>query len=247
MTNSDEGMTLVEHLTELRIRLIRSVLWITAGCAICYNFSDVLFDFVRKPIAPYLTATGGGLIFTAPMDKFMAHLKISLLGGLIVSAPFWFHQIWKFVAPGLHDHEKKYGAFFILFGTLLFLLGAAFAYFVVYPTAFEFLMNYGGDLDRPMITINEYLSFFILTMLLFGVSFELPLVLIILALLQIIDEKFLRDKRRFAVVFLAAMSAILTPSTDLLSMVLMLIPLCILYESSIWIIRFMMRNRKVEA
>jgi sec-independent protein translocase protein TatC len=236
-------MPLVEHLAELRVRLVRAVIIIIVGCIVCYNFSDKLFDVVRAPILPYLKNTHG-LVFTAPMDKFMAHLKLSLLAGMILTCPLWFYQLWKFISPGLHETERKMGAFFILFGSTLFITGNLFAYYVVYPTAFDYLMNFGGDTDTAMITIDAYMSFFISTTLIFGVAFELPLILIGLSLLGIIDANFLASKRRYAIVVLALASAILTPSTDLLSMVFMLIPMTLLYESSIWIIRFMVRKKK---
>src|SRR4051794_7168090 len=101
MKNPRAEMTLVEHLGELRVRLMYSGLWIFLGCMVCYNFSEILMDYVRRPIAPYLKGTHGGLIFTAPVDKFMAHLKLSVLAGVILSSPLWFHQLWKFIAPAL--------------------------------------------------------------------------------------------------------------------------------------------------
>lgn len=156
-----ENQTLVEHLTELRTRIIYVFLGVFVGFLASWMFSERIFDIVRVPIEPYLPT--GGLVFTAPMDKFMAHIKVSLLSGVILSSPYWIYQIWKFIAPGLYQNEKKFGYFFIFFGSTLFLTGAAFVYYVVYPMAFKFLMTFGGEADKPMITINEYLSFFTTT------------------------------------------------------------------------------------
>lgn len=233
MTNSENeqhSQSLIEHLTELRIRLQHSLYGAVVGMIICYNFTEQIFNIIRSPIQPYLK--GGGLVFTAPMDKFIAHLKIAFFGGVVLASPWIFFQIWKFIAPGLYQKEKKYALGFIVAGTILFLIGVAFSYFLVFPMAFEFLMNYGGSIDTPMITIDQYLSFVVTTSIMFGVSFELPLVLTILGMLGIVSQKFLREKRRYAIVGLAALSAIFTPP-DLLSMIMMLIPMVGLYEISI--------------
>ena len=143
----------------------------------------------------------------------------------------------RFIAPGLYDKEKKYGIAFISFGTILFLLGISFVYFVVYPLAFEFLLNFGDGKDQAFISIGEYLSFFTTTTLVFGVAFELPLVLTMLGLLGIIDHHFLASKRRYAIVTLALLSAFFTPP-DVISQVLMLIPMMALYELSILAVRW---------
>lgn len=238
------AQTLIEHLEELRKRIMYSAYGIFAGLCIAWNFTDRIMDMIRAPIAPYLPE--GGLIFTGVMDKFMSHIKVAMLAGVIMSCPFWMYQLWKFVSPGLYKKERKYAVFFILFGTVMFLLGVVFVYFMVYPTAFQFLMTFGGETDKPMISINEYLSFFITTTVMFGLAFELPLILTILALVGLIDAKFLREKRRYAIVFLAVICAIITPP-DAISMIMMLVPLVALYEMAILIIHFMLKDREKQA
>ena len=225
-----DDLSLVEHLTELRDRLIRSIIAVTVLAIIAWNFNEQIFAIVRKPILPYLPENG--LVFTAPMDKFMAHLKVSILAGVIMACPIWIYQFWMFVAPGLYKNERKYGLYFIFFGTLLFLIGVNFVYFVVYPLAFDFLLNFGGEIDKAMITINDYLSFFMTTTLVFGLAFELPLVLTIMGMLGIVNKQILIALRRYAVVIMCIMSAIITPP-DVMSMVLLVLPLCGLYELSI--------------
>jgi sec-independent protein translocase protein TatC len=231
--------TLIDHLEELRIRLIWIFLGIFIGMALAWSQTEVIMNWIREPIAPYLSQ--GGLIFTGVMDKFMAHIKIAIMSGVILSCPFWIYQLWKFIAPGLYKHERRYAMFFIFLGTALFLSGVAFVYLFVFPSAFKFLMTFGGGTDKPMISIGEYLSFFVTTTMMFGIAFELPLILTLLAMLDVIDSNFLKRKRRYAVVLLAVVSAILTPP-DLISMVMMLVPLLLLYESSIWIIHFLVEK-----
>jgi sec-independent protein translocase protein TatC len=239
--NPHEEQTLIDHLTELRKRLIWAVGAMLLGMCICWAFSEQLMDVMRHPIAPYLPE--GGLIFTGVMDKFMAHIKVAAFGGVILSCPLWIYQIWKFVSPGLYENERKYAGAFIGCGSLLFLVGVCFVYFFVYPMAFSFLMSFGGNQDKPMISINEYLSFFTTTTLMFGLAFEMPLFLVVLALIGLIDADFLKKNRRYAIVIIAVASAILTPP-DVVSMAMMMGPMLFLYESAIWAIVLLVRKRE---
>lgn len=228
-------MSLTEHLSELRDRLIKCVGGALVGFALCWGYSEQLFEFIKKPIAPFLGASG--LVFTAVMDKFMAHLKVSLLGGVILTCPLWLYHLWAFIAPGLYKNERKFALIFITLGSLLFVLGVAFAYYLAIPTALEYLMNFGGSADKAMITIGEYLSFFLIMMAVFGLVFELPLVLTLLGVVGVVDVVFLRKNRRYAIVIMAVVAAVVTPTPDFFSMMLVLVPLSLLYELSIILIR----------
>lgn len=233
--------SLIDHLTELRFRLIRSFWAIGAGMVVAYNFSDQIFDFIRAPIQPYLAQAG--LVFTAPTDKFIAHLKVSIFAGVLCTAPIWLYQIWRFVAPALYSKEKKYTLAFLVSGTALFLGGVAFSYYGVMPMALKYLLGFGGTQDQPMITIDQYLSFFLTMNLMFGLVFELPLIIVILGMLDIVSARFLKEKRRYALVGLSVVAAIFTPGPDLLSMILMFVPLAFFYEISILVVALFERKR----
>lgn len=247
MTFADEHdqkhQSLVEHLGELRIRLIHAALGIMVAGLLSYYFSEVLFNFIRGPILPYLKNVG--LVFTAPMDKFMAHIKVSLFSGVLVSSPYWFYQIWKFIAPGLYKKERDYALIFIGSALCLFLTGVGICYFAVLPVTFEFLLGFGGTVDQPMITISEYLSFFITLHLAFGLAFELPLILVVLGMFGIISQRFLKDKRRYAIVLMSVFAAIVTPSPDALTMLMLLVPLALLYELAVLLVGFFERKNQV--
>jgi sec-independent protein translocase protein TatC len=244
-TSGDEQMSLIEHLTELRYRLIRAGQGIAVGVGICVYYSENILTVIRQPILKYL-GPNGGLVFTGVMDKFMAHLKVGVLGGFIITCPYWLFHLWKFISPGLYKNERRYISGFIISGTLLFACGVSFVYFLVYPAAFEYLLTIGGTVDKPMITIQEYLSFFMITTLMFGLSFELPVVLMVLAMIGLVDSHFLKSKRRYAFLILAVLAAVITPP-DGLSMVMMLVPLYALYEISIWLIHFLITKPKEAA
>lgn len=235
----EKHMPLLEHLVELRFRVVRALYGVLVGFGACWSFSEHLMDWIRSPIKPYLgTTAGGGLVFLGVMDKFLAHVKISFWAGVILSCPYWLFHVWRFIAPGLYEKEKKYAAGFIAFGSFMFAVGVSFAYFLVFPAAFKFLLHFGGSVDQPLITLSEYLSFFVTTTLVFGLAFELPLIMAVLGMIGLINDQMLRKNRRYAIVILAVASAVLTPP-DALSMFMLLVPLCLLYEISIWLVKLL--------
>lgn len=227
-----EEKNLIEHLKDLRKVVLMCMLWITVGMIACWAYGEILFDIIRAPISPFLTNSGGGLVYTSPLENFFAYVKVALVGGIILSCPLWIYQIWWFVSPALYREEKKYALFFVFLGSVLFLFGVSFSYFVVYPIMFDFLFSFGGEKDVAMITMSEYLGFFIKTTLLFGLAFEMPLVILGLGLLGFVDSKFLRGSRRHAIFIIALVAAVLTPP-DPFSMAMMWVPLYTLFELSI--------------
>lgn len=236
-----QGQTLIEHLSELRDRLVKAAWAIAVATAACWFFNEQLFDILRRPILE--TKLLDGLVFTHPIDSFMAHIKVAVVAGVILSTPFWLYQAWQFVAPGLYEHERRFSMMFIAAGTVLFGMGVSFAYFLVLPAAFKFLLGFGGGTDKPMITIKDYFSFFTSMMMVFGFAFELPLVIVVLGAMGIVDQKFLREKRRIMIVVLAVISAIVTPP-DAASMLMLLVPLIVLYEISILVVGMIGSRRK---
>lgn len=242
--SQDKSMSLIEHIGELRFRVTRAAYGVFAGMIVCWGFSDHIFSFLRAPIQQYLPS--GGLVFTAPMDKFMAHIKIAFVMGLLLSAPFWLYQLWSFISPALYRKEKKVAAGFVFFGTLQFALGLLFTYYVVLPMAFHFLMTFGGDVDKPMITIDHYLGFVTHTAVVFGLCFQMPVVISFLGMIGLVSQAFLKKNRRYAVLVIAVVSAIAAPP-DALSMILLLVPMWILYEVSIVVVGMFEKKKAAEA
>ena len=233
------------HFTELRQRLFRGIISLVIAFVICWFFSEEILDFFRKPIQPFLKNTAGGLVFTAPMDQFLAHISISFFSALFVSSPYWLLQLWAFIAPGLYRNEKKTFLFFWCTGAGLFLLGACFSYLVVFPFVCRILLSFGSGMDQPMITIKNYLSFLMQMIIVFGFIFELPLVLLFLNRLGLMSVETLRKYRRQAIVLFAGLSALISPP-DILSMFLLLIPLVIFYEISVMVLIFSQKRSKIK-
>ena len=224
---------LTEHLTELRDRIIKILLFLIGGFVVSYFFSEDILSLISEPIRPYLSATEGQLIFISPFEKFFSYLWVSLFSGITLSSPLWLYQIWKFISPGLYKKEKKWSLFFVGSSTLLFLSGILFVYFVVYPFSFRFLLSFGGD-EVPYISLRPYLSFFLRTAFVFGLVFETPLLLFILLKLNIVSTEELAKARPYVVVLIAFLSAMITPP-DIFSMFFMMAPLYLLFEGSIWL------------
>jgi len=223
------------HLEELRHRLSRALLAVAVGFAICYPQSEVIFRALTDP----LHAAAGGLsvettlIGTGVAEAFFTRLKVAFVAAIFLALPFLLYQTWLFVAPGLKEAEARYAKFFVLFGTLFFLSGAAFCYFVVFPVGFPFLLGEYVKIGiNPAIRISEYLTFSSRMLLAFGITFEMPVVTYFLARIGLITHKTLIAYIRYAILAVFVVSAILTPP-DVASQVLMALPLLGLYGISI--------------
>jgi sec-independent protein translocase protein TatC len=221
------------HLAELRKRLVTSVGVVIVMFFACFSVYQPILDWMMVPVNNALPQ-GSTMVAIEIQETFFTALKVSFFGGLIVSLPVIFYQMWMFVAPGLYEHEKKFVIPFVFFATLMFLVGAAFAYYVVIPFGFEFLINFGNSVVSVMPSIGAYVSFFTKLLVGFGIAFELPVITFFLATLGLVDDKTLKDFFRYAIVLIFILSAFLTPP-DVLTQFLMAVPLITLYGVSILI------------
>jgi len=227
----EKKLPLTAHLQELRKRLILSFIAVGAGFILCYALAQPIFEILAKPLLRVMPA-GGSLIFTSVAEAFFTYMKVAFIAGLILASPFVLYQIWAFVAPGLYQKEKRYVVPFVLGGSLFFAMGVLFGYFVAIPIGFRFLLGYATDFIKPMPSMKEYLSFSIKFLLAFGLVFEFPVVLVLLAKIGVIDAKMLARQRKYAILLIFVFAAVMTPP-DIVSQVLMALPLMGLYELSI--------------
>jgi sec-independent protein translocase protein TatC len=238
-------MTFIEHLEELRRRLLWSIAAVAVCFIITYNFSKRIFDILMQPIIKSLPK-GSTLIFTRPAEGFTTYLKVAFFAALVLALPFILYQAWRFVSPALYKHEKQVAIPFIFFGTIFFLIGASFCYFIAAPPAFKFLLSeYSSEYVRAFPTIGEALSFFMALILGFGIVFEFPIIIFVLAKLGIVNADMLKRKRKIAILINAIAAAVITPTTDAFSMMLMLVPLLVFYELGI-IVAWVFGKKKQE-
>jgi sec-independent protein translocase protein TatC len=238
----EQKLPLTSHLQELRKRLILSFIAVAAGFVICYAFSQTLFDILSAPLLKMMPS-GSSLIFTSVAEAFFTYMKVAFIAGIILASPFVLFQIWAFVAPGLYRHEKRYVIPFVAAGSFFFILGILFAYFVAIPVGFKFLLGYATDFIKPMPSMKEYLSFSIKFLLAFGLVFEFPVVLVLLARIGVVDAKSMARHRKYAILLIFIFAAVMTPP-DIISQLLMAIPLMGLYELSIILSRIFGKKAK---
>ena len=236
-TIEDYKMSLTDHLVELRKRLVRCVIILFIGFGACYYYKDFIFDIVTRPLV-HVLPKNSYLIYTGLTEAFFVYMKLAFFASLIITCPFIIYQIWKFISPALHSTEKKYVLPFVLFSTLLFISGVLFGYFIALPPAFEFFVSFNNRYLQSMISFSDYISLFVTFLLGFGLSFELPVFMFFLAKLGIVNSQMLSKQRKYAILVIFIVAAILTPSPDALSQILMAIPLMFLYEVSIFITKF---------
>jgi len=222
-------MPFMEHLGELRVRIMRAMYGLLAGTVIALPFSERIVDWLARPI----TRLGYELVFTAPAEAFWVQMKVGLIAGVFIAAPIILWQVWAFIAPGLHGHEKKYAVPFVLIGSVMFLAGGAFSLFVVTPYALTFLLGYARPGLKPMITIQNHVDFLLKFTLAFGAVFELPLALTLLARMGVVNARMLAKNRKYAILGAFVAGAVLTPTPDAFNQALMAGPLIILYEVGI--------------
>jgi sec-independent protein translocase protein TatC len=242
--NSEDKMPLTSHLEELKTRLIRILIVVGIGFGVCYLFKDWSFRIITKPLVDAMPAQSS-MIFTGLPEAFFIHMKIAFFASLFLTAPYTLFEIWRFVSPGLYREEKKMVIPFVFFSSLLFGGGVLFGYFIALPPAFAFFVSFSTDFLKPMISFREYLSLTLKFLLAFGLCFEMPVFMFFLAKMGIVNAKMLSKQRRYAILIIFIAAAILTPSPDAISQIIMAIPLMILYEVSIFVVKFAKRTKPV--
>ncbi|WP_440909504.1 twin-arginine translocase subunit TatC [Candidatus Pelagibacter sp.] len=242
----------VSHLAELRQRLIHSFIFLIIFFVICYFFSEYIYGFLVDPFAQAVKDDNSNrrLIFTALQETFLTYLKVSFFTAFFVTCPYILMQIWKFVAPGLYKHEKKAIMPYLILTPILFFLGGMLVYYLIMPLAIKFFLSFestGASTNLPIqleAKVNEYLSLVMKLIFAFGISFQLPVVLSLLARIGVVDSEFLKTRRKYVVVIIFAAAAILTPP-DPITQIGLAIPLLILYELSIFSVNFI-EKKKIE-
>ena len=239
--DGDSGveMTFLEHLEELRWRIIYALLGVVIGAVVCWIFIDFLVDVILLRPAK---DSGASLQNLKPFGQLFLYMQIAIIGGVKASVPNLFYQLWKFIAPALKKNERKYILAIVVYSSLCFLLGIAFAYFVMLPLTMKFAAQFGSKDIVNQFAIDEYMSIIISVMLAAGLIFELPMISFFLTKLGILTPEFMRKFRKHAIVVIMVAAAILTPGTDPVSQVILAVPLVLLYEISIFISKLSLKK-----
>jgi sec-independent protein translocase protein TatC len=251
---------LSEHLNELRGRIFISIVVVAVAFGVCFNYSENIFDILTAPLHntvhmsfsnPFLVFTPNEnadlkLVFLAPAEAVWMHIKISFISAFVVSSPVIFFEIWRFIAPGLLDKEKKYALPFVFITTFLFLIGALFCFVIILPFAMNFLLTYKTGNLQPMLSVGKYVDFCLKFILAFGAIFELPVLTVFLTRLGIVTPEFLAKNRKYAVLIAFVLAGVLTPTPDAFNQCLMAVPIIVLYEVGIWTSKILYRKQKTD-
>jgi sec-independent protein translocase protein TatC len=238
-TNVADKMPFLEHLGELRVRIVRSLIALLVGCLISFPFAATIVDWLARPIQQ----TGNTLVFLAVTEAFWVQMKVALFVGLFLASPAILWQVWAFVSPGLYGHEKKYAAPFVIIGSLMFIAGGAFSLLVVTPNAVKFLLSFGRPGLTPMISIGSYVDFLLKFTLAFGAVFEIPIAITLASRMGLVTPQALAKNRKYAILGAFVAAAILTPTPDVMNQSLMAGPIILLYEVGIVCARIFGRRR----
>jgi sec-independent protein translocase protein TatC len=240
MTVDDGRMTLVEHLTELRRRIIICIVAVSLAAIVAFVFSDQIISFLVQPYKDLHRPAGVpvNLIATDPLAPFLVRIKVATYSGIVLALPIWLWEVWRFVTPGLHPREKRYAIPFILSSIVLFCLGGFVAWLTL-PKALSFLATIGGSDITPLFTADKYLTLVSLMIVAFGLSFEFPVLLVFMMMVGVLKSRTLARNRRWAAVGITTFAAVITPSQDPYSLMFMAVPMYLFYEASILIGKLM--------
>jgi sec-independent protein translocase protein TatC len=238
-------MSFLDHLEELRRRIVYSVIAIAVAFFICWGFSGMIYEYMSEPVRQVLVEMGleDRLYYTKPTDAFMLYLNLALVAGLFLASPFVLYQVWAFISPGLYHKERRYAVPFVFSCSALFIGGGLFGYFIAFPFALKFLLTFGGDKVTPWITINEYADLFWTVILGLGIVFELPVLMMFLGLLGIVTPGFLLRNFRYAVLLIFVVAAILTPTPDIINLMVFATPMVALYMVGVGLVFIVTRGR----
>jgi len=228
---SKKDLTLVEHLEELRKRIITCLVFLVIVSACSFPLRSYLLKILKLPASGLIDK----LAFFSPQEAFTTYFKISVFSGLIASMPIILYQVWAFISPAIKKKPRKYSLIFIFFSLLAFALGCLFAYFLALPAALKLLLNFSQGELEPVISVGKYISFVVSIILCTGFVFEMPVLSFILSKLGIINYRFLRKRFKYAVLAIFILAAFITPTPDVFNMMLLAAPMLLLYEISIWI------------
>ena len=242
MVDSAEKQPFMSHLEELRKRLVICAIGVGAGFVIAYIFSERLFQLLVAPLKAVMPE-GDQLIFTNLPEMFFAYIKVAFIAGIMAAAPLIFYQLWMFIAPGLYRKEKKMAIPFVISSTILFVGGALFGYFVVFPFGFKFFIGFSNDYVKALPSVKQYFSFSMKLLFAFGAVFELPVIIFFLSKMGVVTPQFLRQKRKYAILLTFALAAILTPP-DVITQCMMAGPLIVLYEIGILVSRIAQKKKE---
>jgi sec-independent protein translocase protein TatC len=243
-------MGFLDHLEELRKRIVYSIAAVGVGCAAAWGFHERIYDIMQRPIMDALHKNGLSekLVFLNPTEPFNLYIKISALAGLFLTSPFVLYQVWMFISPGLYRREKKYVVPFMVSTIALFCAGGYFGYKIVYPSALDILLKFGRQF-QPMITIGEYTQLFLSIILGMGLIFEMPIIVFFLAFMGILTPGFMLKNLRYAILIIFIIAAIVTPSPDIVNMCVFAAPMLGLYAVSVavaWLVHPEQRERRAQ-